>query len=99
MIPNLVHDRLHIRGFAGDSHYRILLGHHDAELAHRSVTSVKIVPTTPELIAIALLPITLLVFGSKRHVGNLKRGSFLNPLFWQEPFAVPDAFLQVQLPE
>src|SRR5262249_19613337 len=58
-IPDEVQNRLHVSDAAGDSHYRVLLGHDDAELSEGAVASVGAMTRPPELVAVSLIPVTV----------------------------------------
>src|SRR4029453_5215177 len=76
MIPYDVYDTLHIIRPACQSQNGVLLRHHDTELTKRAITAVQAMPTSPELVAIALGPI----IGSTVPIGYLLGRSFINPL-------------------
>src|SRR5262249_7176311 len=76
-------------------HDGVLIRHHDAELAERAVSPVAVISTSPELIAVALIPIALGIAA----VGDLLGSRHLNPVARHQLLAVPLAALQVQLSE
>ena len=61
MFPDQVQLALHVAAFAGDRNDRVLVRHHDRELAESAVAAKGPVGATPELVAVALQPVILLV--------------------------------------
>ncbi len=66
LVPDQVQLPLHVIGVRGNRDDHVLLRQHDAELAVRSVTPVRAVPTSPELESIALLPVAPVVAAVRR---------------------------------
>jgi len=59
LVPDKIHYALHVANAAGDYHHRIELGDDHAILTESSVAPISVVPRTPELITISLIPITI----------------------------------------
>ena len=59
LVPDQIQHRLHVLHSARDGDHGILLGQDDAELAEGPVAAEGPVPATPELVAVALVPIAL----------------------------------------
>jgi hypothetical protein len=95
VFPHEVHHGLHVARPAGDGHHGILNRHHDAELAEGSVSAIDAVTTTPELVAVALVPIALRVAA----VGGLAQRGRFDPLRRDQALALPHPFLKVELAE
>ena len=95
VLPHQVHHAAHVLRAAGDRDDRVLLGHHDAELAERAVAAVDAVAAAPELVAVALLPVALRVAA----VRHLARRGRLDPRGGQQLPPLPLALLQVELAE
>src|SRR5712671_2329399 len=94
-VPDDVEFALHVAGVGGDRDDGVLFGHDDAELAVGAVAAECVVAATPELEAVALIPI----FGRIAAVGNLFGGGLFDPACGNELFAVPLAFLQIEQAE
>src|SRR5512133_2458076 len=101
MLPNQVEHAWHIGGLAGDCDHCILVRHDDCILAKRAVAPVAIMTAPPELVAITLVPITLLLclFEIRRGLLDLETRGFFHPCGWKQPFPIPLSFQPVQFAE
>src|SRR5438874_2436414 len=93
MVPDKVEDGLHVSHTTRDGDHRILRGQHDAILSEGSIAPIGTVPATPELVAVALVPIALRVAA----VRGLPRGRRLDPLLGHQLLPLPLALLQAEL--
>src|SRR5690606_25973992 len=92
LLPQEVHDRLHVAHAAGDRHDSVVLGKNDAVLAKSTVSTVQAVTCPPELETIALVPVAR----GLASVGGLPRGRHLDPGCRQQPPSLPLSLLQVE---
>ena len=98
MFPDQVQLALHVAGLGSDRHHGVLLRHHDHELPEGTVAAEGIMPAAPELVAIALQPVVLIVRTTGlcgQRLLDLEGRCLLHPLGGKQLPAMPDAFLQV----
>ena len=57
MLPNQVHNKLHITDTGCNRKYGILVWHYNTKLAGSTISTVYVMPATPELITVSLIPI------------------------------------------
>src|SRR5687768_8863522 len=95
MVPHKVHDGAHISGAGCDVQHSILFGKYNTILSEGSIAAVKIMTAPPELIPIALLPITVWTVA----IGGLFFCSFFYPSRRDKLFSLPHTFLQIKLPQ
>ena len=74
VLPDQVQLALHVAGLGGDGHHGVLLRHDDHELAESAVAAEGVMPAAPELVAVALQPVVLVV-GPARLGGQRAAGS------------------------
>ena len=93
--PELVEQSGHVTDTAGHRDDRVLFGQDDAELPEGTITPVGSVATSPELVAIALLPVVARIAA----IGDLFGRGGPDPVFGEQSPSVPQSALQVELPE
>src|SRR4029077_8641620 len=95
LVPDQIHYGLHVANAAGDYNHSIELRDNHAILTESSITTITVVPGTPELITVSLIPIAI----RRRTIRGLPCGRLFDPLRRDYLFALPLPFLQIQLSE
>ena len=83
MVPDQVQFALHVADLSGNRNHGVLLRHDDHVLAEGAVAAEGMVPAAPELVAIALEPVVLVVRtagGGGQGLLDFEGGSLVHPL-------------------
>jgi len=104
MFPDEIDHSLHVERAARDRDDRVERRDDDAELAECAVAAKRIVAAAPELVGIALVPVTVLfelseILPRSGRRLDLEARRLLDPLARQQLLAIPAALLQIELAE